>query len=342
MYRKYRIEVLSPLGTSLMGDTLFGHLCWGIRYLKGEKKLGEFLEQYEEDDVPLLISDALPRDHLPRPKLPPLPHDVLEQMASNRAKEKGDGSFTRAFQAIKETKKIKFISTSTWKEIRENAHEKKVVEALLKEIGKGEKDRDTNLKSVPMAHNTIDRLKGSVIAPGGLYFTKDTWVKPKDEACYFDIYLWFRDKEIVSLWEEVWTEYIEKTGYGMDKSVGKGMLSLKTSEQDMSMFEMKGHNALMSLSPVALMRWPEGMDAWYKLRIKYGRLGGHFAVSGIGDGPPNPFKKPVAMMEPGSILLTKHIDLKGQLLKNVHADGRIRHYGLPMTIPLRVNKELLP
>jgi hypothetical protein len=35
----------------------------------------------------------------------------------------------------------------------------------------------------------------------------------------------------------------------------------------------------------------------------------------------------------------KDISLKDQLLKNIHTDSRIRHYGLPLTIPLRVRNE---
>ena len=355
MYRKYRIEVLSPLGTHLQGDTLFGHLCWGIRYLKGEKMLEEFLEQYEEKDVPLLVSDAFPKDHLPRPCLPPPSHQELEQLAHERAKDKGPGhvkgedtySFISAFQDIKKTKKEKFIHIHQWKDLRKNASEEKVIKSFLSNMDKQEKnnvnkeDKIPGLKAIPRAHNTIDRIKGRVLETGGFYFTDDKWVRPDDEFRYLDIYLWFRDEEVISLWEEVWTEYIEKTGYGMDKSAGKGMLRLNTTKQDMSLFEMEAHNALMSLSPVAFMTWPEGMDAWYKLRVKYGRLGGHFAVSGIGKGTPNPFKKPIAMMEPGSIFLVDKINLKGQLLKNVHVDSRIRHYGLPLTIPIRVDKECL-
>ena len=40
-------EIKSPVITPFQADTIFGHLCWAIRYIKGEEKLVKFLENFE-------------------------------------------------------------------------------------------------------------------------------------------------------------------------------------------------------------------------------------------------------------------------------------------------------
>jgi CRISPR type III-A-associated RAMP protein Csm4 len=55
---------LMPTGRFLGGlprsDTLFGALCWGIRWTQGEPTLLEVLEACERDDPPFLLSSAFP------------------------------------------------------------------------------------------------------------------------------------------------------------------------------------------------------------------------------------------------------------------------------------------
>ena len=66
---KATIKAESNFVTPIKGDTLFGQLCWNIRLLEGEKKLKELLENYENDPF-CIVSDALVKDHLPKPKAP--------------------------------------------------------------------------------------------------------------------------------------------------------------------------------------------------------------------------------------------------------------------------------
>ncbi|WGI17161.1 type III-A CRISPR-associated RAMP protein Csm4 [Methanonatronarchaeum sp. AMET-Sl] len=58
----------------IRSDTLFGAICWGIRYTKGENELIKLLNQFKEGNPPFLISSIYPRKHdayyLPKPKIP--------------------------------------------------------------------------------------------------------------------------------------------------------------------------------------------------------------------------------------------------------------------------------
>lgn len=66
---KATIRAESNFATPLKGDTLFGQLCWNIRYLNGEHRLKGLLKNYENDPF-CIVSDALVKDHLPKPKAP--------------------------------------------------------------------------------------------------------------------------------------------------------------------------------------------------------------------------------------------------------------------------------
>jgi CRISPR-associated protein Csm4 len=65
-----RIEPLSPFGSPLLGDMLFGQLCWAVRHRLGEGRLHALLDGYTQGRPFAVVSDALPEGHLPRPALP--------------------------------------------------------------------------------------------------------------------------------------------------------------------------------------------------------------------------------------------------------------------------------
>ncbi|MDD3465738.1 MAG: hypothetical protein PHE67_01220 [Campylobacterales bacterium] len=66
---KTTIMPKSNFATALRGDTLFGQMCWAVRYLFGEQKLKNLLSSYEKKPF-LVVSDAFASGYLPKPKLP--------------------------------------------------------------------------------------------------------------------------------------------------------------------------------------------------------------------------------------------------------------------------------
>ena len=64
------IQPETAFGTPLVGDTLFGQNCWGIVEQYGETRLEQCLQGYTDKRPFLIVSDALPKDHLPLPTLP--------------------------------------------------------------------------------------------------------------------------------------------------------------------------------------------------------------------------------------------------------------------------------
>lgn len=68
LWFRLRARLLAPLATPPQADTLFGHLCWALRYRDGEEALGEFLARYDRAP-PLVLSELFPEGWLPLPAL---------------------------------------------------------------------------------------------------------------------------------------------------------------------------------------------------------------------------------------------------------------------------------
>ncbi|MBT8763261.1 hypothetical protein KFV02_04870 [Desulfohalobiaceae bacterium Ax17] len=346
MYVRYKITLLSRLITPLYSDTIFGHLCWGLRYLKGEKFLQSFLDAFDDvllEDAPMLISCAFPHNYLPLPVLPALERSLLRKLALKiaAANEKlGDKSEDEKLfwgsQVLKKIRKQKWIAIDDWLRLRENATQENMIcmaaEKLNQKTFRGN-NQESVWKSIVRAHNTISRKTGTVLEPGGLYFVRESWANPG--SC-FDVYVKFASQEYQNLWDEVWQEYIVPTGFGKDKSTGAGQLVI---EQDNEfnpgcLFDLKEYNAWMSLSLLGFERMPD-LPCYYSVFSRFGKLGGSFAVHSPDGSKPNPFKKPMILLEPGAVFKDNTAPA-GALLQDVHVDARIRHYAMGLWLPLRI------
>ena len=80
---KTKIRPLTPFATPLKGDTLFGHICWGILYLYGEDFLEKVLKNYEKEPF-LIVSDGFLEDHLLKPLFP---KEILQETQEGMKKE---------------------------------------------------------------------------------------------------------------------------------------------------------------------------------------------------------------------------------------------------------------
>lgn len=69
----YKTTILpeSNFATTLKGDTLFGQMCWSIKYVFGEEKLIALLSAYDTNPF-MIISDGFASGYLPKPKIPSL------------------------------------------------------------------------------------------------------------------------------------------------------------------------------------------------------------------------------------------------------------------------------
>lgn len=83
---KVTITPTSEFATRLKGDTLFGQMCWAIRYVFNETRLEKLLTTYNEKPF-MVVSDAFPTGYLPKPKMPSfMLGEKREEKKENRKK----------------------------------------------------------------------------------------------------------------------------------------------------------------------------------------------------------------------------------------------------------------
>lgn len=116
---KTTITPSSNFATPLKGDTLFGQLCWAIRYTFGEPKLEALLAHYEQEPF-LVVSDGFAPNHMPKPSLP----SFLLGEDANRKKE----NRKNVWLTLEDLQSGKFADAKTDKE----AHYKNSTVATVK------------------------------------------------------------------------------------------------------------------------------------------------------------------------------------------------------------------
>jgi CRISPR-associated protein Csm4 len=318
---RIRLHLQGPLATPLHSGTLFGHLCWAKRLHEGEAALIDWLAALPES--PLLLSDALPQDQLPRPLL--LPGERPESAASESRRD-----FLHRLQQDKQLRKTAFIPVADFLELRTGLNEAKLL-AQLRRVAerKTAQQPPSRRRSRPLsltvrqAHNTIDRLTGTTPETGGLYFMDEEW--RQDTATELDVYA---AGEISSEALQSLLATVGQFGFGRDASLGRGRFTATVDPANPRLFDYDG-NRILSLSHGVLTA--NMVAPLYKLHTHYGKLGGLYA-----GGERSPFKYPLLLTRPGATFSPAAAGPFGALLTGVHPHHpEIRqnawHLGLPFT-----------
>jgi CRISPR-associated protein Csm4 len=114
---KTTIAPTSNFATTLKGDTIFGQLCWAVRFKFGEERLQKLLERYEQKPF-LVVSDAFDAGYLPKPKLPSYLLNESDDKKENRKKvwitleNLRNGNFQNAIKAIEGEKPLSVMHNS--------------------------------------------------------------------------------------------------------------------------------------------------------------------------------------------------------------------------------------
>lgn len=257
-------------------------------------------------ESPLLLSDALPRDHLPRPLLQP--GDRPEQAAGESRQ-----AFLHRLQLDKKLRKTAFVSVTDFVELRAGLSETSLQARLRQRAAERERaerarprqrSRPLSL-TVRQAHNTIDRLTGTTPEVGGLYFVDEEW--RRDAATEMDVYA---QGEIGDEGLQALLDTVGEFGFGRDANLGRGRFAATVEPADPRLFAHDG-NRLLSLSHGVLT---DNMAApFYKLHTHYGKLGGLYA-----GGERSPFKHPLLLARPGATFSPADAGPFGALLAGVH------------------------
>lgn len=327
-YYKLTIKLVSSFSTPLVSDTIWGHICWALRFLKGGEELKRFISSYSNcKEPPLLISNAFPKDFLPRPILSPIKKDQRDSLRGEfYSKDPLKSEILNFEEELKIYKKAKYISWEDYEIFKENASELNYYKILMT---KDEEIKKLGPKPIQVTRNTINRLSGTTMQEGGgLYFSNENFFDDENERNIYNIYLagdYFNKDELLEL-----LIYIKENGYGKDSSSGKGRFDIISDLEEIKWPEFMG-DAILSLSDFVLSEKDPVKDGWYALKTKFGKLGSIYANSG------NPFKYPLLMITAGSVFwLDKSAKYLGKLVHNIHPQKDICHYGYALCLPINI------
>jgi len=303
------------MASAWQSDTIWGHLCWGLKYNYGEDALLKFIDDYEKGTPPLLVSNGFPEDLLPRPKMPePIP-DRHRSLAEQR----------QEFRDRKSAKDIKFLTQEEFTRAIDG-------EQFVPSLKEGIETKMVTLK------NQINRLTGTTGAgEAGQLFSFEQyrwWSEPEKEGgrrrASVSIYLKIADK-FAGRAKELF-QYLAQSGYGKRKSVGYGQVKLVAFETFTGFPSPADANGFVTLSNFV----PAAQDpttGYWDIIVKYGKLGEEFAYG------ENPFKKPLVMFTAGSTFrdspCREHYGRLVRGLSPVHAD-KVVQYGFALPVPMKL------
>lgn len=312
----YRVTIKpeSAFGTPLVGDTLFGQLCWAIVHRFGEEKLNQLLCDYHQQPF-MVVSDAFPRGYVPLPCLPSKYWEVSNETDRKKLKKKQWVSLLDLNRPV-----------SQWQKLAKSDQE------IIEEINGGDLGKKSWFIEGEHTHNTINRTTNMTgIGQFSPYTTKQIWY---ENSVLLDLYVLLNEEQ-VSL--ERFTYILNDTakiGYGRDASIGLGKFSFDMPSK-IVFSQPSNSTSYLTLANTALQN--TGLNpnlSFYQLVNRFGRHGDMFAISG------SPFKKPLLLAKTGAVLTPTYFKNKlywGNGLVGVsNSCPTAVHQGYAPVIPFRL------
>jgi len=318
---RVRLSLDSASLSAWQSDTIFGHLCWTVRYNEGEEALSQFLAPFLAGEPPLILSNGFPGGLLPRPVLPPSAPPGLEMPKRDQV---------AVMRRAREGKGIKYVDLDEF-----NA------------ICQGErvplKPKEARVESRTVLKNQINRLTGTTAGPeaeeavgGNLYdleeafYLKKNGLIGKKAPVPISIYL----KVVNDSWAErakTLFDQMALAGFGAKKSAGYGQFRVESFEPFDGFAVPEGANGFISLSNFVPAR-DDPVDGHYRTLVKYGKLGEEFASNGA----ISPFKFPLLMLAAGATFRDDNPkDYYGRMVAGIHPQvNDIVQYGYAFAVPM--------
>jgi CRISPR type III-A-associated RAMP protein Csm4 len=314
----------------LSSDLLAGAVCWGIRLLglMDEDALSGWLAEQQNQPrfafsqgLPVWLGGSVPLRFYPRPlHFHPQPSD-LEAALQQRKGQHSPQTKTLRAELAKNTKQIKGIAyvSETALIALQNGSLKPADLFLLDEQKSAWKKIDRLLCSQAEAkqiqphlplqsarlfdiaavqHNSVDRVGGATVE-GALFY--------KEEVFFAEgVGLWAVLRafpEDVERWIAPALRLLADTGFGADRSTGRGFFDVAIQPFDGDFFTHKGQ-AMMTLSrylPLTGEVNLKGEPLAYQLRTVHPKREQRFPYGVVSDSRPIIFKQAVRMFETGSV-----------------------------------------
>ncbi len=302
--KTYRLTIKphSSFLTPWQADTIFGSLCWIMAWREGGNALTEFLLEYKNGNPVFILSDGMPGDLLPAPA-----HFSLMSPESKTYED---------YQERKKLKKISWLTPDQFESIRNGR------------LGTQPEESIKAFNAFTTLHSSINRISGTTGDEGSLFELEESALASENTI---SIYLKIKDgweAKVFSLFKD-----LSLMGYGKKKSVGKGSFEIIGELEPFNQFSnFDDANGFVSLSNFVPAK-NDPTEGFYKMLVKYGKLGGEFTFS------KNPFKKPLMMLTTGSAFYVEG-NIKpfyGRMVEGLApAKPEVVQYGYAFAVPIRM------
>jgi CRISPR-associated protein Csm4 len=335
------IKPETGFGSSLKGDTIFGHFCWQAKYdpslLNGG--LDKWIAQYEKAPF-AVFSSAWPKISADKPlyalKKPDIPFDCLFGGQGEKDRKARHTRFKEAKQ-----KKWILVGENLRIDIKSArfATDSDLAQLAEKQLSRETRDRlrvtgiERFVSSFEQPHNTINRLTGTT--GKGMFgpFSESAFhFHPEMELA---IFVWV-DEEATDIHRICkGLERIGQFGYGKNASTGLGRFGMRDCAEISLGPTDAPPNACYALGPVV----PECEDyaeLFFSPFIRFGKHGDVLARSA------DPFKNPIIMVDEGAILVPKDSSVFGRaylgkaVLNTSKALSQSVAQGYSLFLPLRL------
>ena len=301
---KFQIKPLSAFGSPLVGDMLFGQICWGIAQAFGQDHLKQLLAGYTENTPFMVISDAFPSGFLPRPNIPS--RYLTNNLDPSKRKEFRKKKWLPMVHIQKPSKE--------WSDIAQNIDWQQESERTHNSLDRISGTTGNKIENAPFSENVID------------------YCDEKGIPSILDLYM-IVDSNRISFEElEKILKVIGSFGYGRDASTGKGRFEvIKYEDVSAEKLFLWSQNTPKELSFMTLANCaPQGLDwisekCWYTPHVRFGRHGDQAALVG------SPFKNPVLLAQTGAVLTPKTVPLTPYMGQGLGANSKLSR-SIPETV----------
>lgn len=289
--------------TTLKGDTLFGQICWAVRYIFGENRLNELLCDYDTKPF-LVVSDGFVSGYLPKPHLP------LSMLNEPNFDENKKQIRKKIWLNLTDLQNGNFKNAKTQSEVF------------------GDKFTASQL----VTKNSLNRKTFTTDDSGEFApFVLEEFEIPEK----MDIYLLLDESKFGRDDLEQTLKFVGCMGYGKKSTIGKGRFEICKFSDVLDL--QNGSKTFMTLSPVVLNcnEVKNAKECFYEPFTRFGKHGGELANT-------NPFKKPILMADCGAVVVydsKQKIEFIGRGVREISSHKNSVAQGYAIVLPLNLGVE---
>jgi len=369
--------IINPKSSSLtkfQSDTIFGHLCWALRYLHGEEELNNFIAKYKESP-PILVSNGFPSGRMPRPIRNPLEREDVEKLIEEVYGSKSNENKRKGLNALKIIKKASLVDLEVFHSIINGLSESEFIKKCLKAeicpkamkyttqdqicplLDKRDQEKYpekakcpafSEKNKCPILNESLKEINGIKIkypeSPEATVYKNTinrlTGRTKKEGGLFAHDETYYREDSKISIFVKVSEDYTKEYLFNLFEFIEYSGYGKRKSTG-------KGHFVIKSINEFKF-KAPDTPSGYVTLSnyvpAPNDPIDGFYEImikrGKLGGHYANcksidPFKKPLRMFRAGSVFKIKEYkEYYGSLVRNIHNINKIVHYGYAFPVSM--------